>query len=120
MTDRGLADSLQWAMLVPLLMTLVLGTIQTGIWLHGRTVASDAALAGAQTAAWTRAGDASAREAARRVAGAGGVVAVGVAISRAGGLVTVTVTGRVPTFFDVGQGRLSESVVLPQEEVTRP
>ena len=47
MSERGLADSLQWAVLVPALLGLVLGTIQTGIWLHGRTVASDAALAAA-------------------------------------------------------------------------
>ncbi len=120
MSERGLADSLQWAVLVPALLGLVLGTIQTGIWLHGRTVASDAALAAAEEVAWSRSTDAEARAVAEGIAADGGVVGVSVSIDRTGALVEVRVSGRVTTFFDVGQGRLSEVAVLPLERATRP
>lgn len=119
MSERGLAESLQWAVLVPMLLALVLGTIQTGIWLHGRTVVSDAALAAAEEVAWGRATDAEARRVAEAIADAGGVSEVSVGINR-GALVEVRVSGRVATFFDVGQGRLSEVAVLPHERTTRP
>jgi hypothetical protein len=34
--ERGLSESVQWAVLWPALMLLTLGIIQAGIFLHGR------------------------------------------------------------------------------------
>ncbi|QLQ14410.1 MAG: pilus assembly protein [Micropruina sp.] len=116
MTERGVSESVQWSLLVPVLVALVLGLIQTGIWLHGRSVASDAALATAQEVAWARSGDAEAARVGQRVAHAGGMDTVSVTVHRGSGAVQVEVAGSVPVFFDVGQGRISESVVLPMEE----
>lgn len=116
MSERGASESTQWSLLVPVLMALVLGLIQTGIWLHGRSVVSNAALAVAQEVAWSRADDAAAAALGRRVAGSGGVTGVGVSVVRRSGLVEVRVFGQVPTFFDIGQGRVSEVAVLPLEQ----
>ncbi|MDN5565044.1 MAG: pilus assembly protein, partial [Luteococcus sp.] len=54
--ERGLSESLQWAVLLPVVMLTVLGIIQSGIWLHGRSVAANAALAGAEAQALSGAG----------------------------------------------------------------
>ncbi len=120
MSERGLAESTQWALLVPVLLAMILGLIQTGIWLHGRTVAASAALTAAEQIAWARSDQAQARLAADRVAAAGGLVETSVAMNTAGAEVRVTVSARVPTFFDLGQGRLREVAVLPLERVSRP
>jgi Flp pilus assembly protein TadG len=117
--ERGLAESTQWAVVVPVLLALVLGLVQVGIWLHGRSVAGQAAAAAADRLA----GQGSLVEAetvARGVADRGGLQQLAVATSTVGELVTVTVSGRMPVFFDVGQSWVSESAVLPRERVRRP
>ena len=43
MSERGVSESTQWALLIPVVMLVVLGTIQAGIWLYARTVAGQAA-----------------------------------------------------------------------------
>ena len=48
MSERGSSESTQWALLIPALMLVVLGTIQAGVWLHGRNVAAQAASAAAE------------------------------------------------------------------------
>ena len=119
MNERGLAESTQWAVVVPVLLALVLGLVQVGIWLHGRSVAGQAAAAAADRFAGSD--DSAAAEAvARGVAERGGLAEVAVRASAAGELVTVTVSGRMPVFFDVGQSWVSESAVLPRERVRRP
>lgn len=119
MNERGLAESTQWAVVVPVLLALVLGLVQVGIWLHGRSVAGQAAAAAADRIA----GQASFGEAeavARGVGERGGLQQVAVSTATAGELVTVTVSGRMPVFFDVGQSWVSESAVLARERVRRP
>lgn len=112
MNQRGLSESTQWAMLTPLVMLLTLGLVQLGVWLHARTVAGEAAATVADLMASGSPGAAAAGE---RVAGAGGLQGVSVATARQDGLVVVTVSGRVPLFFDVGQGAIAERAVLPEE-----
>ena len=36
--QRGLSESVQWVMITPVLMLVVLGIIQLGLWGYGRTV----------------------------------------------------------------------------------
>lgn len=116
MNERGLAESTQWALVLPTLLAVLLGLVQTGVWLHGRTVATQAANAAADAAALGRPPE----PAAAAVAHQGGLGEVAVRTSRNGRLVTVTVSGRVSTFFDIGQGQVSGYAVVPLEAVTAP
>lgn len=114
MNQRGVAESVQWAILMPALLMLILGLIQTGIWLHGRAVAASAAA----TIADLRApGDepSAAEQAGRRVAASGGLTDVGVEIGTEQGLLVVTVTGRPLSFLDFGLTQIRERAVTPVE-----
>ena len=119
MNQRGVAESTQWAILLPSMLALVLGLVQVGVWLHSRTVAAQAAAVVADLRATGRHADAAAREAGRRVAAAGGLDQVVIGVDADAGRLVVTVSARAPLFFDVGQGAIVERAVLPLEEVTR-
>ncbi len=116
MNQRGLAESTQWALVLPTLLAVLLGLVQTGVWLYGRTVATQAAGAAADAAAMGRALE----PPAAAIASRGGLTEVTIRVGRDSGSVTVVVTGRVPTFFDLGQGQVSGQAILPLEQVTRP
>lgn len=118
--ERGLSDSVQWAILTPLLLLTVLGLIQGGIWLHGRDVAVHAAIAAAEEGALFGASEASARNVAARITDAGGLADVTIDVSRGTERVRVVVSGRMPTFVDLGQTRVSEQATRPVEQVTVP
>lgn len=113
MNQRGFAESTQWAILTPVALLTVLGLVQLGVWLHGRTVASQAA---ATVADLRAASSPDAAASGLRVAHQGGLRDVSVQIATTDGLVLVTVHGRAPVFFDLGQGTISETAVLPQEQ----
>ncbi|MFZ0531032.1 MAG: TadE/TadG family type IV pilus assembly protein [Propionicimonas sp.] len=119
MNQRGLAESTQWAVLAPTMLALVLGLVQLGVWLHARTVVSNAAAAVADLRVGGPALDSTARAAGRRIAAAGGLGDVDIRLSTRSDLLVVTVSGRAPLFFDLGQGRIAATAVLPLEEVTR-
>ncbi|MEA4944474.1 MAG: TadE/TadG family type IV pilus assembly protein [Propionicimonas sp.] len=120
MTERGLVESTQWALVLPALLALVLGLVQTGVWLHGRSVATQAAAAAADLRAQVGGRTAQAEEVARSLAERGGLQQVEVRTSVRAGVVTVTVAGRAPVFFDIGQSQVVEHAVLPVERVTVP
>lgn len=117
MNERGLAESTQWAVVLPVTLASLLGLVQTGVWLSCRTVASEAAATAAALQAAESAPDRAAESVARDLAEAGGLDEVGVETVFGSGTVTVTVTGAAPVFFDLGQGGLSEVAVLPRERV---
>ncbi len=119
MNQRGVAESTQWAILLPVLLLLVLGLVQLGVWLHSRTVASQAAAVAADLRATGPAAEAAARQAGRRVAAQGGLEQVEITLAAEEGHLVVTVSGRAPLFFDIGQGLVIERAVLPLEQVTR-
>ncbi len=48
---------------------------------------------------------------------AGGLQDVDIQLSTGADMVLVTVSGRAPLFFDLGQGRVAETAVLPREVV---
>ena len=114
MNQRGVAESVQWAILMPALLMLILGLIQTGIWLHGRAVAASAAATIADLRA-PGADPSAAEQAGRRVAASGGLTEVGVEIDTQQGLVVVTVTGRPLSFLDFGLTQIRERAVAPAE-----
>lgn len=116
MNERGLAESTQWALVLPTLLAVLLGLVQTGVWLYGRTVATQAAGAAADAAAMGRAVE----PVALAIASRGGLTEVTIQASQDTQLVTVTVSGRVPTFFDLGQGQVSGRAIVPLEQVTQP
>ncbi len=113
-------NSVQWAVLFPAVMLCTLGIIQAGIWIHGRNVAVEAANTAADISRGSSADDGSARAAAERVAAVGGLSDVTVGIDRGATRVTVTFSGRIPMFFDVGLGAITETAHAPVERATTP
>lgn len=120
MNERGLAESTQWALVLPTLLALVLGLVQVGVWLHGRTVAGQAASAAADLRAAGPGAASGAEQLALAIATRGGLSQVVVGTSQDAGTVTVTVTARVPAFFDLGQGVVTAHAILPLETVRQP
>lgn len=116
--QRGVAESTQWAMLMPLVLALVLGLVQLGVWLHARTVAAQAAAAVADLRAVGPAAEVQARTTGRRIATEGGLEQVQISVEADAGHLVVTLSARTPVFFDVGQGRIVERAVLALERVT--
>lgn len=118
--ERGLSDSVQWAILVPVILLTVLGLIQVGIWMQGRSVASNAAVAGAEEAALLGAGPDSAREVAQKIADDGGLKDTHVDVEVRTTTVRVSVKGRMPSFLDLGLTAVDEGATRPRERVTQP
>ncbi|MEE9964860.1 MAG: pilus assembly protein [Propionicimonas sp.] len=114
MNQRGFSESTQWAVLTPVVLLLVLGLVQLGVWLHARTVAAEAA---ATVADLQAAGLADAVDAGQRITAGAGLKAVHIATVTEPTVVVVTVTGRAPLFFDVGQGMIQERAVSPRERL---
>ena len=118
--ERGVTDSLQWAVLTPLLLLTILGAIQVGLWAHGRTIAANAAIAGAEEAAALGASASGADALATTLATGSGLTDVTVTVDLAADTARVVVAGRMPTFLDLGQTAVREQATRPREQVTRP
>lgn len=118
--QRGLSESVQYAVIFPVLMLVTLGIIQAGIWLHGQNVAARAAAAAADAARGSYGDTGQAREIAADLATAGGLKDTTVDVAKGATAVDVTVSGRAPLIFDVGLGRISESASAPLEQVSEP
>lgn len=118
--ERGLSQSVQYAVLMPTLMLVTLGIIQAGVWVHGHNVAVRAAQTGADLArgSYGRAGEA--QERAGELAVVGGLRDVRVTVMRGTDRVDVTVSARAPLIFDVGLGQIAETASAPRERVTPP
>ncbi|WP_434539620.1 TadE/TadG family type IV pilus assembly protein [Aestuariimicrobium sp. Y1814] len=114
--ERGLSQSVQWALLTPLVVLLIVGVVQAAAVLQARQVANSAALAGAEAEAWYQAPVGSGGEVARRSATGSGLRNVTVTSRRSGGMATVTVSGSADLFLDFGQGRVTSTAVMPLEE----
>ena len=118
--ERGLSESVQYAVIFPLLMLVTLGVIQAGIWVHGHSVASRAAAAGVDIARGSTGQATEARETATRLATAGGLHDVSVQATRSGATAEVVVSGRAPLILDLGLARISEDATAPVERATNP
>lgn len=118
--ERGLSESVQWAVLWPLLMLMTLGIIQAGIFLHGRNVAQRAATAAVDTARGSYGSVADAQQLATNIASSGGLKNISVRIRRTGLTVTADVSANAPMIFDLRLGRINETATAPLERVTEP
>lgn len=115
--ERGLMESAEWAVIIPVVLLLIFGIIQVGLWARGREVAFNAAVVGAEAAS-AASSSGSATEQARTFAERGGLGDVSVEISDDGEQVTARVSGREPALIDLGQTRVSQTVTRPKERVT--
>jgi Flp pilus assembly protein TadG len=118
--ERGLSQSVQYAVIMPTLMLATLGIIQAGMWIHGENVAARASNAAADVARGSFGTASSAQEAASDLATAGGLSDVHVSVSRGATQVTVTVSAKAPSILDMGLGRIQETASAPLERVTQP
>lgn len=118
-TDRGYSESVQLAILLPLLMLVTLGVIQAGLWIHGHNVALRAAQLAVDEVSGTKGSQSRAVDMARGVARSGGLIQLDVSIRRSADEVGVTVSGDAPSMI-LGLGRISETAWAPVEQVTDP
>ena len=118
--ERGLSESLQFAVVWPLLMLVTLGLVEVGIWLHAHEVAQRAAIAAVGEASGSRGTVEAGRELAADLARAGGLDDVSVEVSRGPQQVTAVVSAHSPLVLDLGLGRVQESAAGPLERVTVP
>jgi Flp pilus assembly protein TadG len=99
--ERGVSESVQWAVLWPVLMLVTLGIIQAGIFLHGRNVAQRAATAAVDAARGSYGSATDAEHLAEAIASSGGLTEVSVRVQRTGAVVNVDVSGNAPMIFDL-------------------
>ncbi|SDT41595.1 TadE-like protein [Friedmanniella luteola] len=118
--ERGLSESVQFAVVWPVLVLVTLGVLQAGLWLHGRNVALRAASAAVDAARGSSGSEAAAREAAVELARSGGLDVVSVDVVRGAVDVRATVTAASPLLLDLGLGELHETAAAPLERVTPP
>ena len=118
--ERGLSESVQWAVLWPLLMLVTLGIIQAGIFLHGRNVAQRAATAAVDAARGSYGSTADAEQLGMTVAGSGGLRNIWVRVQRTSTTVTADVSAYPPMIFDLALGQINETAAAPLERVTQP
>lgn len=118
--ERGLSSSTQLALVLPLLMLLTLGVVETGLWLHARNVAQRAATAAVDVArgSYGTAGDG--EERARDLAAAAGLTDVVVHVDRGAFRVTADVSARATLVLDLGLARVEETASGPRERVSNP
>lgn len=119
-SERGVSESVQYALIWPVLMLVTLGIIQSGIWLHGRNVAQRAATAAADTARGTYGTSGDAETVARDIAQSGGLQEISVVVRRSPTAVTVVVHAQAALILDLGLGSLTETASAPVERVTQP
>ena len=113
--DRGLSQSVQWALLTPLIVLMISGVVQAAVVLQAHQIAKSAAMAGAEAEAWYGAPAGSGAAVAQRSAVGAGLREVTVRVTRSSGVATVTVSGSADLFLDFGQGRVSRTAVMPLE-----
>lgn len=113
--DRGASQSLQWALLTPVLILAIIGMIQYAVILQAQQAASTAAMMGAEAQARHGARPGAGTDVASTSAEEAGLTAVSATTQYHGGLVTVTVTGRANLFLDLGQGRITRRATMPLE-----
>lgn len=118
--ERGLSESVQFALVWPVLVLVTLGILQAGLWLHARNVAHRVVIAAVDMARGSAGSADEAHELGVDLARAGGLENVTLVVSRGPRSVTATVTGEAPVLLDLGLARVQETVTAPLEQVTPP
>lgn len=93
--QRGMSESVQWALLAPLVMACLCGLIQLAVWSHGRAVVQSAAIAGAETYALFGGDEGQARDSVRAILNSAQIHASSIVVDLRDGWVEVTVQAHV-------------------------
>ncbi|SBN42523.1 Hypothetical protein PFR_J18_185 [Propionibacterium freudenreichii] len=112
--ERGLSESLQWAVLAPVLMLIVLGLIEAGVWLHGRSIVQQAALIAAETQALSGISSDAAEKVVADMTGQLEAVRTHSLVSDTE--ISVTVEATVPLPLDVGLGDVTVTATRAKEQ----
>jgi hypothetical protein len=115
-----LTESVQLAVIWPVLLLVTLGIIEAGVWLHARNVAERAATAAVDEARGSFGTPSEAEQLGADLARAGGLEDVSLQVSRSATSVTATLTAQAPVLLGLGLGRLRETASAPVERVTPP
>ena len=118
--QRGVTESVQLALIWPLLLLVTLGVIQAGLWIHGRQVALRAAAAAVDVASGREGSAGAASDVASGIARSAGLDAVDVEIQTSATQVRVVVSGQMPALLDLPLGQIRESAAAPRELVSDP
>ncbi len=118
--ERGGSNAIAAVLLVPVVMLAILGTLQAGVWFHGRQTALRAAQSAAEAERVLQPAAGAGQQAAAAVGQQGGLEDTTVSVSRGATTVTVVLSARVPMFFDIGVRRFTEQVTMPRERVSEP
>lgn len=118
--ERGVSESVQFALVWPVLMLVTLGILQAGLWLHARNVAHRVVTAAVDTARGSAGTIAEAQELGADLAAAGGLSDVTLEVVRGSTTASATVTAEAPLVLDLGFARLHASASAPLERVTPP
>lgn len=118
--QRGFSESVQLAVIWPVLLLVTLGIIEAGIWLHARNVAERAAIAAVDEARGSFGTPGQAEQLGADLARAGGLEEVSLRVSRDATSVTATLTARAPALLGLGLGWVDETASAPLERVTPP
>lgn len=117
--ERGLSESLQWTLLAPLVVLVIVGAIEAALVLQARAVVAQAALAGAEAQAVAGSGDSgasgSADAAARAVARGAGLSRLQVSTTTSDAAVRVVVQAHVNLPIDLGFGAIQSAATVPVE-----
>ena len=120
--DRG-SSTLEYAILFPVLLLLIMAGVQAGLFYHARSIAHAAAEEGARTAAAQTAtagmGEATAADFADRT-GSGLLNNVRVDVSRTRTTATATVSGTASSLIPGTTWTVTQTVTRPVERVTSP
>lgn len=116
--ERGGSETIGVLLLTPVMMLALLGSIQAGVWFHGRQTALAAVQAAAEAESVLQPAGGAGQAAATSIAQQGGLTGTQVSVSRGATQVTVTMTARVPMFIDIGVGSFTETATAPRERVT--
>ncbi len=114
----GTADtsgSLQWALLIPVVLLCLLGSIEWAISARGQSAANEAAWIGAEAVTVIRGSETQARQAALDVARRGGLNGATVNIACSSTICRVTVSGSAPSLIPHVRPPITATVSLPLE-----
>lgn len=112
--EAGLSESLQVALVMPVLVLAVLTAVTVGLVAHARTAAREAATSAAELSALGRS-RAEAIASAHALAEQGGLREVTVQLNVTDGLVVASVQAQAPTFLDTLQVPVTARVSLRKE-----
>lgn len=115
----GGSNSVALLIMLPVIVSLILGLMQLGVTRHGIQTAQAAAQAAAEADRVALPTPGAAQSVAHRVATHGGLTNVTVSIQRTTDTVTVTVTGKAPVMFTLGDvDVVTATISMPKERMS--